>query len=205
MILPGTSGSAPDGAPGGNSGSGGQTGGYPQHDGTGLEIRGGRPDENGILRIPPEVYGLPVVEIASDCFKDNQSIKCLDLSGCSALTEIWPYAFDGCTNLVSADFSGCTSLREIGNFAFGNCNNLKEVDLSGCPNLETIAQNAFENCSQLEILHLCGSTDNLSLFGIPHIRNSAVYVQDEEEISALPFSWREQAEICPEHGVRRAR
>ena len=146
-----------------------------------------------------------LVTVGAYAFENCHALRKADFPDCPALERIDDRAFQSCDRMETADFSGCTSLREIGNFAFGNCNNLKEVDLSGCPNLETIAQNAFENCSQLEILHLCGSTDNLSPFEIPHIRNSAVYVQDEEEISALPFLWQEQAEICPEHGVRRAR
>ena len=146
-----------------------------------------------------------LVTVGAYAFENCHALRKADFPDCPALERIDDRAFQSCDRMETADFSGCTSLREIGNFAFGNCNNLKEVDLSGCPNLETIAQNAFENCSQLEILHLCGSTDNLSQYGIPDIRNSAVYVQDEEEISALPFSWQEQAEICPEHGVRRAR
>ena len=146
-----------------------------------------------------------LVTVGAYAFENCHALRKADFPDCPALERIDDQAFQSCDRMETADFSGCTSLREIGNFAFGNCNNLKEVDLSGCPNLETIAQNAFENCSQLEILHLCGSTDNLSPFEIPHIRNSAVYVQDEAEISALPFLWQEQAEICPEHGVRRAR
>ena len=146
-----------------------------------------------------------LVTVGAYAFENCHALRKADFPDCPALERIDDRAFQSCDRMETADFSGCTSLREIGNFAFGNCNNLKEVDLSGCPNLETIAQNAFENCSQLGILHLCGSTDNLLPCGIPDIRNSAVYVQDEEEISALPFPWQKQAEICPEHGVRRAR
>ena len=146
-----------------------------------------------------------LVTVGAYAFENCHALRKADFPDCPALERIDDRAFQSCDRMETADFSGCTSLREIGIFAFGNCNNLKEVDLSGCPNLETIAPNAFENCSQLGILHLCGSTDNLSQFEIPDIRNSAVYVQDEEEINALPFSWQKQAEICPEHGVRRAR
>ena len=147
-----------------------------------------------------------LVTVGAYAFENCHALRKADFPDCPALERIDDQAFQSCDRMETADFSGCTSLREIGNFAFGNCNNLKEVDLSGCPNLETIAQNAFENCSQLEILHLCGSTGNLSQYVIPDIRNDvAVYVQDEAEISALPFLWRKQAEVCPEHGARRAR
>ena len=199
VILPGTSGSAPDGAPGGNAGNGGQTGGYPQHkpgevftdngitylvteDGTGLEIRGGRPDENGILRIPPEVYGLPVVRIGrdydGDVFHGNQSIKTLDLSGCKFLTEIAPYAFQNCSALTKVDLSGCTALRTIGALAFNACSSLDEV-------------------------HLCGSLGSLALRNpissdafYPGVR---IYVLESDygSASAVLVSW--MTEICTEH------
>ena len=146
-----------------------------------------------------------LVTVGAYAFENCHALRKADFPDCPALERIDGRAFQNCDRMETADFSGCTSLREIGNFAFANCNNLKEVDLSGCPDLESIAQNAFENCSQLEILHLCGSTGNLLPYVIPDIRNDvAVYVQDEEEISALPFLWqeREQAVLCPEHRQR---
>ena len=200
VILPGTSGSAPDGAPGGNAGNGGQTGGYPQHkpgevftdngitylvteDGTGLEIRGGRPDENGILRIPPEVDGLPVIRIGhgngGDVFHGNQSIKILDLSGCKFLKEIAPYAFQ-------------------------NCSALTKVDLSYCTALETIREFAFNACSSLDEVHLCGSLGSLALRN--PISSDAfesgvciIYVLESDygSASAVLASWR--TKICTEH------
>ena len=148
VILPGTSGSAPDGAPGGNAGNGGQIGGYPQHkpgevftdngitclvteDGTGLEIRGGRPDENGILRIPPEVDGLPVTRIRTQAFQDLQDIRFVDLSGCGNLQEIRANAFHICGSLEAVDLSGCPDLKEIADFAFDSCTSLERLYLCG--------------------------------------------------------------------------
>ena len=178
VILPGTSGSAPDG---------GQIGGEVSYnvteDGTGLEVSGGRADENGILRIPPEVYGLPVVRIGrdydGDVFHGNQSIKTLDLSGCKFLTEIAPYAFQNCSALTKVDLSGCTALRTIGALAFNACSYLHEV-------------------------HLCGSLGSLALnepipsdaFD-PGVRIYVLESDYDGSVSAVLNPWN--PESCPEH------
>ena len=193
MILPGTSGSAPDGAPCGNAGNGGQTGGYPQHkpgevftdngitylvteDGTGLEIRGGRPDEKGILRIPPEVDGLPVTRIRTQAFQDLQDIRFVDLSGCG-------------------------NLQEIRANAFHICGSLEAVDLSGCPDLKEIADFAFDSCTSLERLYLCGSAGSLiSVSSTAFSQDVIIYVEDEAEKNRLlgVLYVTGIVEICPE-------
>ncbi len=184
MIPPGTSGSAPDG---------GQTGGYPQHkpgevftdngitylvteDGTGLEIRGGRPDENGILRIPPEVDGLPVTRIRIQAFQDLQDIRFVDLSGCG-------------------------NLQEIRANAFHICGSLEAVDLSGCPDLKEIADFAFDSCTSLERLYLCGSAGSLiSVSSTAFSQDVIIYVEDEAEKNRLlgVLYVPGIVEICPE-------
>ena len=193
MIPPDTPGSAPDGAPGGNAGNGGQTGGYPQHkpgeeftdngitylvteDGTGLEIRGGRPDENGILRIPPSVHGLPVTGIRTQAFQDLQDIRFVDLSGCGNLQEIRVNAFHACGSLEAVDFSGCPDLKEIADFA-------------------------FDSCTSLERLYLCGSAGSLTPFSQDAIsQDVTIYVEDEAEKNRLlgVLYVPGIVEICPE-------
>ena len=185
MILPGTSGSAPDG---------GQTGGYPQHkpgeeipdngitycvtdDGTGLEVvRGSQPDANGLLRIPPEVDGLPVTRIRTQAFQDLQDIRFVDLSGCG-------------------------NLQEIRANAFHICGSLEAVDLSGCPDLKEIADFAFDSCTSLERLYLCGSAGSLiSVSSTAFSQDVTIYVEDEAEKNRLlgVLYVTGIVEICPE-------
>ena len=196
VILPGTSGSAPDGAPGGNAGNGGQTGGYPQHkpgpsfpydgityhvteDGTGLEVSGGLPDADGLLRILPEVYGLPVTGIRTQAFQHSE------------------YSED----IRFVDLSGCGNLQEIRVNAFHACGSLEAVDLSGCPDLKEIADFAFDSCTSLERLYLCGSAGSLiSVSSTAFSQDVIIYVEDEAEKNCLlgVLYVPGIVEICPE-------
>lgn len=171
VILPGTSGSAPDG---------GQTGGEVSYnvteDGTGLEVSGGRPDANGLLRIPPEVDGLPVTRIRTQAFQDLQDIRFVDLSGCG-------------------------NLQEIRANAFHICGSLEAVDLSGCPDLKEIADFAFDSCTSLERLYLCGSAGSLiSVSSTAFSQDVIIYVEDEAEKNRLlgVLYVPGIVEICPE-------
>ena len=182
--------------PGGNTGSGGQTGGYPQHkpgpsfpydgityhvteDGTGLEVSGGQPDENGILRIPPEVYGLPVTGIQTQAFQHSEHSE----------------------DIRFVDLSGCGNLQEIRVNAFHACGSLEAVDLSGCPDLKEIADFAFDSCPSLERLYLCGSAGSLiSVSSTAFSQDVTIYVEDEAEKTCLlgVLFVPDIVEICPE-------
>lgn len=208
MIPPGTSGSAPDGGqtggetPGGGSENpspvpdepaGGVT---PEHkpgeeftdngitycvtvDGTGLEVSGGQPDANGLLRIPPEVDGLPVTGIRTQAFQFSE------------------YSQD----IRFVDLSGCGNLQEIRANAFHACGSLEAVDLSGCPDLKEIAHFVFDSCTSLKRLYLCGSAGSLTSFSRDAIsQDVTVYVRDEEEKNCLldVLYVPGTVEICPE-------
>lgn len=171
MILPGTSDSAPDG---------GQIGGEVSYnvteDGTGLEVSGGLPDADGLLRIPPEVDGLPVTRIRTRAFQDLQDIRFVDLSGCG-------------------------NLQEIRVNAFHTCGSLEAVDLSGCPDLKEIADFAFDSCTSLERLYLCGSAGSLiSVSSTAFSQDVIIYVEDEAEKNRLlgVLYVPGIVEICPE-------
>ena len=122
-------------------------------------------DEN--IAIPYIYDSLPVLGIMASAFKDNTTVKSIDIP--NSIKEIGSYAFAGCTSLESVavptsvkniseyTFSGCTAMKAItlhsgieviGVFAFENCTALKSVTLS--EGLLTISDNAFVNCSSLE-------------------------------------------------------
>ena len=65
-------------------------------------------------------------------FQNCSSLTSLDFSTCTNLTQIWWYAFDGCSSLQTIDLSGAT-LSIIGNKG----QNLNTV-FSGCSSLTKI-------------------------------------------------------------------
>ena len=100
---------------------------------------------NGIFKtndkdiiIPPEYFGIPVKEIASDAFKGRTDIN----------------------SVVFFD-----SIRIIGDGAFRGCNSLKEVTLGD--GLHTIGARAFDGCSSLTSIEIPAGvlTIGLEAFG----------------------------------------
>jgi len=59
--------------------------------------------------------------------------------------RVAPYAFWGCSNLVSVSITGM--VNEIGPYAFSNCNSITNVYFS--PSVKNIDRKSFENCSSL--------------------------------------------------------
>ena len=92
---------------------------------------------------------------------DINSIKVLDLNGCTSLQSIGSQAFSGCPNLTEINLSGCTNLENIDDNAFFNCSGLKEINLSNCTSLEIIGNGAFGECQSLETVTLPSSVTTI--------------------------------------------
>ena len=72
------------------------------------------------------------------------------------ITEIKPYSFYGCENLLSVEMPD--TITKVGTYGFYNCRNLKNVKLS--ESLVTIGANSFTN-SRITVLNLPNSVEKL--------------------------------------------
>lgn len=125
------------------------------------------------LRLPPTLRSIDEMAV-----RFGGSLLSLDLSACSLLAHIGPYAFGNCEKLADVNLSDCTRLVEIGRGAFTESPlarlalpkglktigayafataYLSSLDLSHCAALETIDDSAFR-WVRLETLGLTGCT-----------------------------------------------
>ena len=91
-------------------------------------------------------------EKAGTNYTNKNSIKVLDLSGCTSLTSIGIGAFASCTSLTKIILP--EGLESIGNVAFGGCQSLTSINLSDCTSLKSIGNSAFGDCQSLETVTL---------------------------------------------------
>ena len=120
---------------------------YEQTD-DGLEITGVVPEPEGVLSIPDNIGGRPVVEIRYGAFEN-----CLDVTGVvipGSVKVIGSYAFRGCNALETVELSN--GVASIESCAFENCTSLSKVVL---PNSVTnIGSSAFWGCEALASIAL---------------------------------------------------
>ncbi|MGN1124819.1 MAG: leucine-rich repeat protein [Candidatus Gastranaerophilaceae bacterium] len=101
--------------------------------------------------IPSTIGGKKVTAIASDCFKENQSIERVVLS--KNVKTIGQYAFAHCTKLKSVSLP--TGVEYIGTGAFGGCTALESVAIPS--SVKTINSLAFAGCKKLKRITVSGS------------------------------------------------
>ena len=80
---------------------------------------------NGVLELPAEHDGYPVVDIGMEAFLGQTGMTGIILP--DTVESIGDNAFEGCTALESIDLPG--SLREIGESAFEGCTSLASISL----------------------------------------------------------------------------
>lgn len=85
-----------------------------------------------------------VTALADGVFAGNTTITTVDLSACSALLEIPPDCFAGCTALASVVLP--TSCASIGANAFAGCSSLASLT---APGVTSIGADAFRGCVAL--------------------------------------------------------
>jgi hypothetical protein len=104
--------------------------------------------------IPDTIENYPVVELRSDVFQKNTTLKSISLP--DTITEIPAEAFNGCSSLT--DIKWPASLDTIGSSAFRST---AFAALEFPPNLTTIGTNAFRDCSKLKNVTLPESLNTI--------------------------------------------
>jgi len=113
-----------------------------------------------IVEIPETYNELPVVEIGTQAFKGNDTIKEIIIP--STVTKILQSAFENCTILEKVTFKGNSTLKQVGKIAFKDCVNLKEIALPST--VSTLQYGAFMGCASLTQIVLPSSLKSISQF-----------------------------------------
>ena len=103
-------------------------------------------------------------------YRSTANLTSLNLSGCTALTEIGARAFENSSLKGVLDLSSCTSLSTIGDYTFSDCNSITSINLPG--SLTSIGANAFSG-SSITYVNFENGTEPLSIgyFGFAHMPN----------------------------------
>lgn len=110
----------------------------------------------GVVTVPAEIEGHPVVAIGADAFNGDAAITGISLP--DGLETIGNHAFFGCTGLTALVIPDSVTL--IGDHAFRNASGLETVDLGS--GVETLGFAAFQQCLNLTAVVL---PDSLSVLG----------------------------------------
>ncbi len=116
------------------------------------------------LVIPSEVDGNEVVAVASSSFKNNQSIKTVELP--DTISEIGEYAFSDCYRLENVNIP--TGVTVIKPSVFYNCYRLEKIVIP--ENVTEIGNSAFANCSELTVNSI---PDKVTSIGTGAFKNCA--------------------------------
>lgn len=129
-----------------------------------------------------------LVNIRYYCFADCESLKIVDISGCTALKSIAGDAFLNCNALESFDSSNCPSLA--GMYAiFGTkatLNNLVNLDFSGCTSIGAVGGDSFPTMKSGSTLNLSGCTKLSSLGTFTGKRVSYVNLTGCTALKSIP-------------------
>ena len=137
--------------------------------------------DNTVIKLPSEMFGLPVTGIGDRVFYNFTGLTSITIP--DSITDIGNSAFYGCNNLTSITIpnsvtsigssafyncSGLTSITipngvtSIGNSAFYGCNNLTSITI---PNSVTsIGSSAFYNCSGLASITIPNSVTSIGSY-----------------------------------------
>ncbi len=156
------------------------------------------------LTIPNEINGRTITMIDSYAFRNDGTLKTLDLSVATGITSISTGAFLGCTSLESIVipsnvlytyedlFRGCTSLQSaevyapitsINEYMFGNCSALKEFTVPATAT--RIDKFAFENCASLETVTIPESVTRIAVTAFRNCPNLTLKVYEDSYAHAF--------------------
>ena len=108
-----------------------------------------------------------VKRIAEEAFRDNLTLKYIDLSQNNDLTYIGAYAFYGCKNFVGNSSAGLqikSQMTTVANYAFAY-SGITSFSLTvgtNIPNLTKIGEGAFSNCYELISVEIGPKTVDIS-------------------------------------------
>lgn len=102
-----------------------------------------------LLKIPAEIDGMPVVELAESAFESDTTLLYLELPA-DASIKLGKRVFSGCTSLVSVNLAGSVSSLPLG--AFEECKNLAMIE--GLSAVTEIADQAFASCTSLSYIKI---------------------------------------------------
>lgn len=111
----------------------------------------------GVVRIPANIKGLPVTEIADHAFSKNSTLLRVQIP--QNVRQIGAYVFFECKKLELVEMAD--SVREIGEYAFAECQALSSVRLS--PHIQIFAPGLFSACGALIRLELPADLIELNL------------------------------------------
>lgn len=136
--------------------------------------------EEAQITIPAEIGGLPVTEIGSRSFYDDQALTEIVLP--ESLKTIGANAFCGCVSLTEVTIPEGT--ERIGEYAFADCNSMKTLALPST--LKVIGKSAF---SMKEYATASRSLETITVAEQMHLEQVAPGILDDTP-------WMEQAQAA---------
>ena len=123
--------------------------------------------ENGIVKIPSEIDGKPIVKLAKNAFEDCNVKQVSFDKGCQ-ISSISSAAFMQCRSLESIVLPD--SIVSIDSGAFLNCTNLKSITIPD--GVTSIGETAFCGCSSLTNINLPNSLSFIGKMAFANCKNS---------------------------------
>lgn len=117
-----------------------------------------------------------LTELYPNAFKGCSNLNNINIPLCKNFPS---GVFEGCENLTNITFSQSSDVITIGNYAFKDCTNLSNIDLSKC---KTIGDHAFDNCSSIKQITL-SSCENIGVKAFVDCNNlTKVYIKNPTDI-----------------------
>lgn len=118
--------------------------------------------------------GSKLTDINSNTFNGCTNLERVGVNGTdklpSGVESIGSYAFMKCYKLKSIDMSGCTALTQIYDLAFGDCTSLSSVKLP--PNLVGMGSfDTFQNCTSLTSIDIPASVTYIAAYCFDGCKN----------------------------------
>ncbi|MBQ2903101.1 MAG: leucine-rich repeat domain-containing protein [Clostridia bacterium] len=124
------------------------------------------------LEIPSSIDDMTVTVIGSGAFSGVQTIGAVTLP--DTITLIEENAFKG-SSIKKAYMHRCSALTEIQPFAFSECPELVQATLPR--SLETIGERAFHYCGKLKVVNFSGDTANIHEFAFDASPEVKIYAK----------------------------